>query len=267
MVLYQLGQFDDVWPLAEKIGTDPTVRNLVIHGIWNRGSSAITLLEKLCSETSDSILQFAMLAIGEFPITAFDESELDRLVSRVADLLNESRTAQIAASAQWLLRRIGRDQICEALVQNETNTRQEQRQAEIEQLQEILEGTSEPATLLETWYQKNTKTPRDIGLLKPNQWGLFDMHGNAMEWCIDLHEPFARFEDGAQDFPRCDGAVTTKNRELRGGAYYDLPIYIRSANRYSQPPEGHLASTGMRICRTLKNLDSPAADPGNENGE
>lgn len=88
-----------------------------------------------------------------------------------------------------------------------------------------------------------------------------------MEWCIDLHEPFARVKDGAQDFPRCDGAVTPKNRELRGGAHYDLPIYIRSSNRYSQPPEGHLASTGMRICRTLKNIDLPAADPENENGE
>jgi serine/threonine protein kinase/formylglycine-generating enzyme required for sulfatase activity len=441
VTLYQLGQFADVWPLVEKIGTDPTVRNLVIHGIWNRGSSPKPLLEKLCSKTSDSMLQFAMLAIGEFPIASFNESESNRLVSRVTDLLKDAKTAEIAASAQWLLRKIGREQIGEALVQTETKLRKDQRQTEIKQMQEIRAGkdrdefanrqvaeilnqkrnfyfTGEGQMMIRleagsfimggvndaqsqfdyayvhkrnisrvfaigafevtvkqwnaflddpssnvispekfssdkqshpdrpvinvswieaahycnwlsqregipesqwcyvpnqkggyrigmktkpkfwelsgyrlptqaeweyacragthtdrthgdsehlldkyAWYQKNTATPRDVGLLKPNQWGLFDMHGNAMEWCIDLHEPFARLKDGAQDFPRCDGAVTSKSRELRGGAYYDLPIYIRSSNRYSQPPEGHLASTGVRICRTLKNLDPSTANP------
>ena len=117
-------------------------------------------------------------------------------------------------------------------------------------------GDSEYLLEKYAWYQKNTKSPKDVGLLKPNPWGFFDMYGNAMEWCSDLHEPLIRFKDGARDFPSCVGVVTSENRELRGGAYYDLPIYVRSSNRYSQPPEGYLESTGLRICRTLKNSES-----------
>jgi formylglycine-generating enzyme required for sulfatase activity len=75
-------------------------------------------------------------------------------------------------------------------------------------------------------YRKET-TP--VGQFPPNAFGLYDMHGNVWEWCADTwHDNY----DGA---PR-DGSVWTKNGNdnrspLRGGSWYDYPIFCRSAYR------------------------------------
>ena len=50
-------------------------------------------------------------------------------------------------------------------------------------------GFGEPEELLDryAWYISNSKNRMwPVGLLKPNGLGLFDMHGNAWEWCHDL---------------------------------------------------------------------------------
>ncbi len=67
-----------------------------------------------------------------------------------------------------------------------------------------------------------------VGLLKPNAWGLYDMHGNVWEWCLD------RFTPG-------DG-----RRVLRGGAYSNGPADCRSAFRYGMSPERR-GNFGVRL--------------------
>lgn len=67
------------------------------------------------------------------------------------------------------------------------------------------------------WYGENAeKVTHNVGTKKPNAWGLYDMHGNVWEWCLD------RYADDYTKTP-CDGSANgvsnDKGRVLRGGSY------------------------------------------------
>jgi formylglycine-generating enzyme required for sulfatase activity/pectate lyase len=65
------------------------------------------------------------------------------------------------------------------------------------------------------------------GSLRPNAWGLYDMHGNAWEWCYDTSHDYA-------NTPVTDPVVAKGERKvIRGGSYSSRPEYLRSASRYS----------------------------------
>ena len=81
-----------------------------------------------------------------------------------------------------------------------------------------------------------------VGSFLPNAFGLFDMHGNVNEWCLDAYaDDTYRFSP--EDDPRCyggEGAI----RVVRGGAWCDDPARCRSASRSSARRRG---TNGFRI--------------------
>jgi formylglycine-generating enzyme required for sulfatase activity len=101
------------------------------------------------------------------------------------------------------------------------------------------------ASLLDeyAWYNPNagSKT-HPVGQKRPNNWGLYDMHGNLKEWCQDTYEKYG----GEIDLIRKTGkAVESKNnnfRVLRGGAWVNGASGCTSSyrNKYSADLKDYL---------------------------
>ncbi|MDR1902679.1 MAG: formylglycine-generating enzyme family protein [Treponema sp.] len=93
----------------------------------------------------------------------------------------------------------------------------------------------------------DTGATKNVGSFAPNVWGLYDMHGNAWEWCWDLKGDYS---DGAQTDP--EGAASGPSRVLRGGSWCNNAYNVRSAFRGSLDPANRYInnSFGFRLVRS-----------------
>jgi formylglycine-generating enzyme required for sulfatase activity len=99
------------------------------------------------------------------------------------------------------------------------------------------------------WYQANSATRlRPVGLARPNDLGLFDMHGNDWEWCHNL----LKVVGGPGDLKNEEVIDDLEARSLRGGAYYSNPLLVRSAVRNGYPPTFRGGDMGFRVARTVR---------------
>ena len=73
----------------------------------------------------------------------------------------------------------------------------------------------------------------EVGLYRPNAWGLYDMHGNVSEWCLDWWQDNLSTTAAVDPVGRSSGSY----RVMRGGNWYcyndNYAAYCRSAFRWS----------------------------------
>jgi formylglycine-generating enzyme required for sulfatase activity len=105
-------------------------------------------------------------------------------------------------------------------------------------------GNEDEQLIWYAWYKNNSdaRTQR-VGQLKPNAWGLYDMHGNAWEWCQDNYDPNYYKNSPLKDPPGGAGA----DRAVRGGSWYWSPEFCRAAFRQFVPPGQRYSDLGFRV--------------------
>ncbi len=97
------------------------------------------------------------------------------------------------------------------------------------------------------WYvgHSDSKT-HAVGEKKPNAWGLYDMYGNAWEWCADWYDG-GYYAGSPTDNPT--GPPEDVFRVARGGGWNDAAGCCRSAFRGMFPPGHGVRTLGFRIAR------------------
>jgi formylglycine-generating enzyme required for sulfatase activity len=84
-----------------------------------------------------------------------------------------------------------------------------------------------------------------VGVFKANSWGLYDMIGNALQWCSDCYDTY----NGEAVDPT--GPSHGQGRVLRGGSWECGPQRCRSACRFCFAPDWKLNIAGFRVVRDL----------------
>ena len=97
------------------------------------------------------------------------------------------------------------------------------------------------------WFEDNSDNKsQPVGKLKPNNWGLYDFHGNTAEWCSDWFEEF----DG-EDKVDPKGPETGNDKVLRNGCWGSHVEELTCASRDGMLPNLGRLSNGLRVVLDL----------------
>lgn len=87
--------------------------------------------------------------------------------------------------------------------------------------------------------------------LRSNAFGLYDMTGNAWEWCQDRYNPGYYMTSISSNPAGPADSVKFPYHVVRGGNWNEYPWNLRSANRNFGEPFRRFDGVGFRVCRSI----------------
>jgi formylglycine-generating enzyme required for sulfatase activity len=105
------------------------------------------------------------------------------------------------------------------------------------------------------WYVDNAGgTSWPVGSLKPNDFGVFDMHGNVRVWCQERYRNHTQDHEGKalEDNEDIQDVNNEEARGWRGGSFIYQTSTSRSADRYGYQPLHQVHYVGFRPARTFR---------------
>jgi formylglycine-generating enzyme required for sulfatase activity len=96
------------------------------------------------------------------------------------------------------------------------------------------------------WYCGNSdRATHPAAQKKPNLWGIYDLHGNVLEWCQDWYG--GTYPETPQTDPT--GPITGPGRVIRGGSWFSNAKSCRSAARFYWSPNAKSDFIGFRLVK------------------
>ncbi len=98
-----------------------------------------------------------------------------------------------------------------------------------------------------SWCEMNSdKSTHPVGGKRSNAWGLYDMHGNVWEWCLNAPYLYSK------GLPSGGGAKDSPHKAMRGGSWNETANNVRSSNRGSAHySDVKSYDVGLRVVRSL----------------
>ena len=105
------------------------------------------------------------------------------------------------------------------------------------------------------WHLHNSdEKTHPVGVLRPNSWGLYDIHGNVAEWCADWYGS-GYYSESPQNNP--EGPESGDYRVFRGGGWECSPEEFRAALRNYALPDDYNGNLGFRVVKILPKEEEP----------
>jgi formylglycine-generating enzyme required for sulfatase activity len=227
LVLIPTGKFMMGSPVTEKERfNSETQHEVTISRSFYMGSTEVTQAQwqKVMGEN------LSTLKGNELPVESISWDEAVEFCKRISEMREEKKAGRkyrLPTEAEW-------EYACRA-----GTTTPFHFGSQLNGRQANCDGTKPYGTEAEGPYLEKTTA---VGKYPANAWGLYDMHGNVLEWCADW---YGDYPTGSVTDP--SGPATGSYRMLRGGSWYGNAVYCRSAVRRKYVPSNRFVHLGFRV--------------------